>query len=109
MQACAASGIRIPAAINLLGKTLMNLDRVGIALSPRFDPSAAIRRNLEMISTARVKDSFSIASFMGAVTETKDFLGALPRRMNEILELVSTNKLRVKVDSIDEHKLMVGL
>lgn len=108
MQVCAANGLRIPAEINLLGKTLMNLDRVGIALSPRFDPAAAIRRNLEMISTARVKDSFSIASFMGALTETKDFLGALPRRMNEILDLVSTNKLRVKVDSIDENLLVQG-
>ncbi|MFD2255317.1 ABC1 kinase family protein [Luteolibacter algae] len=109
MSACADSGIRIPAEINLLGKTLMNLDRVGIALSPRFDPASAIRRNLETISASRVKDSFSIASLMGAMTETKDFLGALPRRMNEILELVATNKLRVKVDSIDEHKLMLGL
>ncbi len=109
MQACAKAGIRIPAEINLLGKTLMNIDRVGLALSPLFDPSAAIRRNLEMISSARVKDSFSIASLMGAVTETKDFLGALPRRMNEILDLVASNKLQVKVNSIDEHKLMVGL
>jgi ubiquinone biosynthesis protein len=109
MQACADSGIRIPSEINLLGKTLMNLDRVGIALSPNFDPTAAIRRNLETISSKRVKDSFSIATLMGAATETKDFLGALPRRMNEILELVSTNKMRVKVDAIDEHKLMQGL
>ncbi len=109
MQACADSGIRIPAEINLLGKTLMNLDNVGIALSPRFDPTAAIRRNLETISSKRVKDSFSIATLMGAITETKDFMGALPRRMNEILELVSSNKLRVKVDSIDERRLMQGL
>lgn len=59
MQACADSGIRIPAEINLLGKTLMNLDRVGIALSPRFDPTAAIRKNIETISSKRVKDSFN--------------------------------------------------
>ena len=109
MQACADAGIRIPAEVNLLGKTLMNLDRVGIALSPKFDPAAAIRRNLETISTARIKDSFSLATLMGTLTETKDFLGTLPRRMNEILDLVSSNKLRVKVDSINEHNLMIGL
>ncbi len=109
MQVCATAGLRIPSGINLLGKTLMNLDRVGITLAPNFDPSAAIRKNLETISAARVKDSFSVASMMGALTETKDFLGTLPRRMNEILELISTNKLRVKVDSIDEHQLMLGL
>ena len=43
------------------------------------------------------------------MTETKDFLSALPRRMNEIMELISSNKIRVKVDAIDEHQLMVGL
>lgn len=36
-------------------------------------------------------------------------MGALPRRINEILELVSSNKVRVKVDSIDERRLMQGL
>lgn len=109
MQACAEAGIRIPAEITLLGKTLMNLDRVGIALSPSFDPREAIRRNLESISRERIKHSFSMAGLMGTLMETKEFIAQLPRRVNEIFELVSTNSLRVKVDSIDEHKLMVGL
>lgn len=108
MQTCASAGIRIPAEISLLGKTLMNLDRLGITLSPQFDPRAAIRRNLEALSTSRLKDSFSIAGILGSLTETKDFLTQLPRRVNEITELVATNRLRVKVDSIDEHKLMLG-
>ncbi len=109
MRACAEAGIRIPGEINLLGKALMNLDRVGATLSPHFDPTASIRRNLQGVTAKRIKDSFSIATVMGALSETKDLLGALPRRANEILELVSTNKLRVKVDSIDEKVLMLGL
>jgi len=109
MRVCANSEVRIPAEISLLGKTLMNLDLVGETLSPRFDPNEAVRRNLEGIAQARFKDSFSLAGLMGALAETKDFVTNLPRRMNEIVELVATNKFRVKVDSIDEHKLMVGL
>jgi ubiquinone biosynthesis protein len=108
MQACAADGVRIPAEISLIGKTLMNLDRLGITLSPQFDPREAIRRNLEALSSARLHDSFSLAGIMGSLMETKDFLAQLPRRINEITELVATNRLRVKVDSIDEHKLMLG-
>jgi len=108
MQACASAGIRIPAEVSLIGKTLMNLDRLGITLSPQFDPAAAIRRNLDSISSARLKDSFSLAGIMGSLAETKDFLTKLPRRVNEITELVASNRLRVKVDSIDEHKLMLG-
>ncbi|WP_411826164.1 ABC1 kinase family protein [Luteolibacter sp. AS25] len=108
MQACAEVGIRIPAEINLLGKTLMNLDRVGIALSPKFNPSAAIRKNLETLSTARLKDTFSMASIMGILTEMKDMMSTLPRKTNEILDLAANNKLKVKVDMIDEKTLMKG-
>ncbi|MEO5716523.1 MAG: AarF/UbiB family protein [Luteolibacter sp.] len=109
MQACAAAGIRIPAEISLLGKTLMNLDRVGITLSPDFDPNESIRRHLSEFATKRMKESLTSANLLGALTETKDFLGQLPSRMNRILEMVADNKLRVKVDSIDEHKLLQGL
>ncbi len=109
MGACADAGIRIPAEISLLGKTLMNLDRVGIALSPRFDPNESIRRHLMEISQSRMKDSFSSANLMGVLTETKDFLGQFPSRANRILEMVADNKLRMKVDTIDEHKLLQGL
>lgn len=109
MDACADAGIRIPAEINLLGKAMMNLDKIGESLSVNFDPSAAIRQNLGYISLSRVKDSFSIATLMGALSELKEIVGHLPRRANEILELVSTNKLQVKVDAIDEKKLIMGL
>ena len=109
MQACASAGLRIPPEINLLGKTLMNLDRVGAALAPNFDPNESIRRNLNQITTARVKESLTSANVMGMLTEAKDFLGQLPSRMNRIVEMFADNKIRVKVDTIDEHKFIQGL
>ncbi|GAA5117367.1 AarF/ABC1/UbiB kinase family protein [Luteolibacter yonseiensis] len=109
MQACADAGIRIPSEISLLGKTLMNLDRVGIALSPNFNPNESIRRHLSEFASKRLKESLTSANMLGALTETKEFLGELPFRMNRILEMVADNKLSVKVDSVDEHKLVQGL
>lgn len=109
MQACASAGLRIPPEINLLGKTLVNLDRVGAALAPNFDPNESIRRNLNQITTARVKESLTSANVMGILTEAKDFLGQLPSRMNRIVEMFADNKIRVKVDTIDEHKFIQGL
>lgn len=109
MQACADAGIRIPSEISLLGKTLMNLDSVGIALSPNFNPNESIRRHLSEFASKRLKESLTSANLLGALTETKEFLGELPSRMNRILEMVADNKLSVKVDSIDEHKLVQGL
>lgn len=109
MQACATAGIRIPSEISLLGKTLLNLDRVGIALAPNFDPNECIRRQMTQITQARVRDSLTSANIMGVLSEAKEFLGQLPSRMNRILEMFADNKIRVKVDSIDEHKLIQGL
>ncbi|MFD0893754.1 ABC1 kinase family protein [Luteolibacter ambystomatis] len=108
-KACADAGIGIPGEISLIGKTLMNLDSVGAALSPHFNPHEAIRRNLAELGNARMRDTLTSANFLGILTEVKDFVTQLPGRMNRILDLVSDNKLRVKVDSIDEKTLMVGL
>lgn len=109
MQACAKSGIRIPSEISLLGKTLMNLDRVGITLAPRFDPNESIRRHISVFASKRMKESLTSANLLGVLTETKEFVEQLPSRMNRIIGLVADNKLSVKVDSIDEHKLIQGL
>jgi ubiquinone biosynthesis protein len=109
MQACAAAGIRIPSEFSLLGKTLMNLDRVGITLAPNFNPNESIRRNLAEIASKRMKDSFTVANLLGSLSEAKEFIGQLPSRLNRIVELVADNKLSVKVESIDEHKLIQGL
>ncbi len=109
MQACAKAGIRIPGEISLLGKTLMNLDRVGITLAPGFDPNESIRRHISLFASKRIKESLTSANLLGVLTETKEFVGQLPSRLNRIIELVADNKLSVKVDSIDEHKLIQGL
>src|SRR5207302_9146453 len=51
---CAAeSQIRVPPELTMLGKTLLNLDQVGHALAPQFDPNASIRRNTAEILRQR--------------------------------------------------------
>ena len=108
-RACAEAGLRIPPEMSMIGKALMNLDRVGSTLSPGFDPQEAIRDNLGEISRARVKETLTSANVMGMLTEIKLFMGQLPLRMNRILDMLADNKLKVRVDSIDEKALILGL
>jgi ubiquinone biosynthesis protein len=108
-RACADAGLRIPAEMSMIGKTLMNLDRVGLALSPGFDPQEAIRRHLGEVSRARVAETLTSANIMGMLTELKQFLGQLPLRANRILDMLADNKIKVRVDSIDEKALILGL
>lgn len=108
-RACAEAGLRIPAEMSLIGKALMNLDLVGRALSPGFDPHEAIRRHLGEIGRARVKETLTSANLLGLLTETKQFIGQLPLRLNRILDMLADNKLKVRVDSIDEKELILGM
>lgn len=108
-RACAEAGLRIPQEMNLIGKALLNLDRVGSVLSPAFDPREAIRRNLGGVSRARIRETLTSANLLGMLTESKQFLGQLPMRLNRIFDLVADNRLKLTVDSIDEKSLIEGL
>jgi predicted unusual protein kinase regulating ubiquinone biosynthesis (AarF/ABC1/UbiB family) len=80
---CAAeSHIRVPPELTMLGKTLLNLDQVGRALAPQFDPNASIQRNAAEILRQRVLKTLSPSNLFGGVLEVKDLLQRLPARLN---------------------------
>jgi predicted unusual protein kinase regulating ubiquinone biosynthesis (AarF/ABC1/UbiB family) len=101
--------IRIPPEMTMLGKTLLNLDQIGWTLDPDFDPNAAIRRHAGEIMQERLRRSVSPGNIFASLLDIKDFAEMMPRRVNKILERVANNEIEVKVDAIDEHRLMEGL
>lgn len=101
-------GIRVDPALTMLGKTLLNLDQVGRALDPDFDPNAAIRHNAAELMRQRMRKSLSPGNLFAGVMELKEFAENLPRRVNTILDRVASNSLEVKVDAIDEKMLLEG-
>jgi predicted unusual protein kinase regulating ubiquinone biosynthesis (AarF/ABC1/UbiB family) len=102
------NGVRVPREMTLLGKTLLNLDQVGRALDPAFDPNASIRRNVAEIMTRRMRSAASPGSLFGTVLEMNEFLRMLPGRVNRILDSLARNELEVKVEAIDERTLVEG-
>lgn len=103
------AGLGVPAELTMLGKTLLNLDLVVRTLHPDFDPNESIRRNGAAILQQRTRQSFTPSNLMAAMLEAKELIERLPGRLNQFLELVSTNKLRVQVDTIHPDFLMSGL
>ncbi|MBN8421328.1 MAG: AarF/ABC1/UbiB kinase family protein [Verrucomicrobia bacterium] len=101
--------LRVPPEFTLLGKTLLNLDLVGRTLSPTFDPNESVRRNSAKIMHEQALKSFSSGNLFGLMLEAKEFLEKLPSRLNQLLDLVSTNKLRIKVDSFNENLIVTTL
>jgi len=107
-QTSAENGIRVPPELTMLGKTLLNLDQVGRALEPEFDPNASIRRNAAEIMQQRLVRSLSPGNLFSGVLELKDLLQRLPSRLNKIIDAISNNELKISVDAIDERTLIVG-
>jgi ubiquinone biosynthesis protein len=106
---CAAeSQIRVPPELTMLGKTLLNLDQVGRALAPQFDPNASIRRNGAEILRQRVVKTLSPSNLFGGVLEVKDLLQRLPARLNRFFDALANNEFKVSVDAIDEKTLILG-
>lgn len=107
-QASGEHGVRVPPELTMLGKTLLNLDQVGRAIEPNFDPNASIRRNAAQIMQQRLMKSLSPGNLFSGVLELKDLVQRLPSRINKILDAIANNELKVSVDAIDEKTLVVG-
>ncbi|HWA97140.1 MAG TPA: AarF/UbiB family protein [Pirellulales bacterium] len=106
--AAGETGLKLPSAIVMLGKTLMNLDKVVDALDPEFDPNEALRRHTGGIVARRQTLRMTAGRLYETLMESAEFVELMPERLNKIAELISENKLKLDVDAIDEHRLMAG-
>lgn len=107
--AAGETGLKLPNCVIMLGKTLMNLDKVVSVLDPEFDPNAALRRHTAELFARQSKGQVSLARVYETLLESAEFVERLPERVNKIAELVAHNKLRIEVDAFDERRLMAGL
>jgi ubiquinone biosynthesis protein len=101
--------IRLPAELAMIGKTLLNLDQIAHVLAPHFDPNAAIRRHAADITRGQISRELSLSSIFSTAVELKNFVQYLPGRVNRILDRLADNELEVRVDAIDETRLMEGM
>ena len=100
-------GLRPPAEMSMVGKTLLNLDQVTKHLDPGFDPTQALRDNIDDIMRGGL--SLSLSGALSSAIEAKDFMTQLPRRANRILDALSDGELAVRVKTIDEVRFLSAL
>jgi predicted unusual protein kinase regulating ubiquinone biosynthesis (AarF/ABC1/UbiB family) len=87
----------------------LNLDQIAHLLAPHFDPNAAIRRHAADITRSQISRELSLSSLFSTAVELKNFVQYLPGRVNRILDRLADNELEVRVDAIDETRLMEGM
>jgi ubiquinone biosynthesis protein len=104
--AAGESAIRVPPELTMLGKMLLNLDEVGRILNPNFNLNASIKNNAADILERRMEKGISAEHMFRAAIDAKEYAEKLPGTAMKILELVASNKLRMRVDAIDETVLI---
>ena len=97
-------GLRPPPEMAMVGKALLNLDQVTTHLVPSFAPAKAIRENLAEIMGRGLRVSPS--GIMAAAIDAKDFATSFPARANRIMDSLAEGRFSVRVDAVDEARLL---
>jgi ubiquinone biosynthesis protein len=102
-------GLRMPAELPLLGKTLLNLHDIGGVLDPGFDMNGALRRQATALMRRRMVKSARPTHWLPAVLGLRELALRFPERANRILDSLAANDLRLKVEVIDHGAIIDGL
>lgn len=108
LEVAARNGLILAPELGMLGRALLSLDQAGRILDPDFDPNEAIRNSAAEIMRRRVAQSVSPGRLFQNVIEVKEFAERLPSRVNRILDALANNDLEIRVQAIDENKLLSG-
>jgi predicted unusual protein kinase regulating ubiquinone biosynthesis (AarF/ABC1/UbiB family) len=103
----AECGLRMEPQLAMLGKTLLNLDQVALALDPDFEPREALRRHTSQIMRSSMHTS--PAAMMASLLEAKEFVEALPGRVNRAFDAVASGHFEMRVKAFDEDEFLRGL
>ncbi|EEF63206.1 ABC1 kinase family protein [Pedosphaera parvula] len=102
------NGLFVPTELSVLGKTLLQLDQVGRILDPAFDPNESIRRNAGKLMNQRMKKTFSEGKILSSALEMREFVGALPARLNKFMDTVAGAEFNLKVKVPESHLYLEG-
>ncbi|WP_139856622.1 ABC1 kinase family protein [Aequorivita sinensis] len=103
-QMAAKEGIHIPVELNILGKILLNLDQIVAYLAPKYDVQQTVKDYVQLLMQQRMKENLKPENLMEVFLEMKELTENLPYRLNKFSELLADNRLKIKVDAIDEQR-----
>ena len=102
-------GLRTPPEISLLGKTLLNLERVVDALAPELDVREEIESHLQSLMRDRLRKALSPANLATEALELQELVRDAPRKLSDTLSLLASNRMQVRLAGLDDSRLMENL
>lgn len=105
----AEEGLNIAVELNILGKILLNMDQIVAVLAPKYDLQKAIRRIMTEMINKKIKQELQPENIYAFLLDNKKLIENLPARLNTITENLASNQFEIKINSLDEQRLTIGL
>lgn len=109
IQAGTRNGLRPDAKLSLLAKTLLNIDAAARTLDPQFNPQRALREHAPHLIAAHSREVLAPRRFLALALEAQRALHRLPASLRSLTDRVAGGEVRIRVDAIDEERLIQGL
>lgn len=107
-RAAGEAGLRMPPEFALFGKTLMNLEHVGMTLDPRFDPNDAVSRYANDVFREHLQEDLTPRGVLSTAAQLNQLRKALPSRIHKLLEMTDEG-IPVHVRVADQERFIHGL
>jgi len=107
-RASADAGLRMPPEFALFGKTLMNLEHVGMTLDPAFDPNEAVQHYANDIFRERLQQGLSPRNVLALAAELDQLRKVLPSRIQRLLDM-SDDGIPVRITLAEQDRFIRGL
>jgi predicted unusual protein kinase regulating ubiquinone biosynthesis (AarF/ABC1/UbiB family) len=101
--------LRPPPELTILGKTLLNLEAVTTALDPTLDTRAVVEQHLQQMMRHQALSSLSPANLASEWLDLQELARRTPQHMGAILRTLAENRLRVRIDGLEESRMMESL
>jgi len=103
------NGVKAPAELAMLAKTLLHLDGITKKLDREFDPQGVIRGYAEELIAQKLMQKFNPRNFYPALLDLNQLVLDLPHRAREILDQTAAGRLTVAIKLTQAEVFLAGI
>jgi predicted unusual protein kinase regulating ubiquinone biosynthesis (AarF/ABC1/UbiB family) len=102
-------GLRPPAELTLLGKTLLNLEAVLLALDAKLSMRDVLQGHLPELFRARTRSSLDLGRLATDALEMQELVREAPQRLSVLLRTLADNRFKVNISGLEESHLIESM
>ncbi|HEU4521638.1 MAG TPA: AarF/UbiB family protein [Thermoanaerobaculia bacterium] len=103
------NGVKVPAELTMLAKTLLHLDTITKKLDPDYDPQEVIRNYAERLITQKLTQKFNPRNFYPALLDLNQLILDFPHRAREIVDMTAAGRLTFGVKLTQAEEFLSGI